>query len=56
MDIRINELNSQIKATDARSLLDPAVLKEVVRICVRAVKEEMEKDKRAADDRRLSAR
>jgi len=56
MDIHVNELHSQVKATDSHSLLDPGVLKEIVRVCVRAMKEELESDKRAAEDRQLSAR
>ena len=56
MDIRVNELHSQVKATDAHSLLDPAVLKEIVRACVRAMKEELERDKREAQERQLSPR
>jgi hypothetical protein len=56
MDIRVNELHSQVKAADPRSLLDPAVLKEIVRVCVRAVKQELESDKRAAEERRLGSR
>jgi hypothetical protein len=55
MDIRINELQSQIKTTDSRSLLDPAVLKEVVRLCVREVKEQLRRDHRDAQDRKLTS-
>ena len=56
MDIRVNELHSQVKATDAHALLDPAVLKEIVRVCVGAMREELERDKRAAQDRQLGPR
>lgn len=54
MDIRINELQSQIQTTDSKSLLDPRVLKEVVRICVREVKDQMQREQRDAKERKLS--
>jgi hypothetical protein len=56
MDIRINELQSQVKTADSRSVLDPAMMRDIVRACVRAVKEELERDKRAAKERQLGSR
>ena len=55
MDIRINEVHSRIHATDSRSLLDPRILQEIVYVCVTAVKEELARDKRIAEESRLSA-
>jgi hypothetical protein len=55
MDIRINEVHSQVRATDSQSLLDPRVLKEIVRACVRAVKEDQAREKRMGEDRRLTS-
>jgi hypothetical protein len=54
MDMRINEVNSQVQATDSKALLDPRVMREIVRACVRAVKEDQAREKRMADDRRLT--
>ncbi len=54
MDIRINEVHSQVQATDSRSLLDPRILQEIVRACVAAMKEEMKRDQRIAQERSLT--
>jgi len=53
-DIRINEVHSRLQATDSRALLDPRIMREIVKACVRAVKEEQAREKRLADDRRLT--
>jgi hypothetical protein len=55
MDIRINEVNSRIQATDSKALLDPRIMREIVRACVQAVKEDQAREKRLADDRRLTS-
>jgi hypothetical protein len=55
VDIRINEVHSQIRATDSRSLLDPRILQEIVRACVMAVKEELARDKRIAAESKLTS-
>jgi predicted proteasome-type protease len=55
MDIRINEVQSRVQTTDSQSLLDPRVMHEIVRACVRAVKEEQAKESRMAEERKLSA-
>ncbi len=52
-DVRINEVQSQVQLTDSRSMLDPRVMREIVRACVKAVKEEQALEKRLADDRRV---
>lgn len=56
MDVRINEVQSNVQVGNSQSLMDPHVLREVVRACVKAVKEELERDKRLADERRLTSR
>ncbi len=52
-DVRINEVHSQVQLTDSRSILDPRVMREIVRACVKAVKEDQALEKRLADDRRV---
>jgi hypothetical protein len=54
MDIRINELQSRVQTTDSQKLLDPRILNEIVRACVRAVKEDLAREKRMSQDRKLS--
>ena len=56
MDVRINEVQSRVQVGDSQSLLDPRVMREVVRACVKAVKEELERDKRLEGERRLTSR
>jgi hypothetical protein len=55
MDVRINEVQSRVQVGDSQSLLDPRVMRELVRACVKAVKEEFERDKRLENERRLSS-
>jgi hypothetical protein len=55
MDIRINEIHSRINATDSSSFLDPRILQEIVRVCVMAMKDELKRDKRIAEERNLSS-
>jgi hypothetical protein len=55
MDVRINEVQSRVETTDSASLLDPRVLREVVRHCVRAVKEELARDKRVKEELSLTS-
>jgi hypothetical protein len=50
MDIRINEVQSRVQTMDSQSMLDPRILQQIVRACVRAVKEDLERDKRRARD------
>ena len=56
MDVRINEVQSRVQVGDSQSLLDPRVMRELVRACVKAVKEELERDKRLEGERRLTSR
>jgi hypothetical protein len=56
MDVRINNINSNVQVRDSQSLMDPHVMRELVRACVQAVKEELERDKRLAQERRLTSK
>ena len=56
MDFRINNVSSNVQVGDSQSLMDPHVMREVVRACVKAVKEELERDKRLAQERRLTSK
>ncbi len=54
MDIHVQDLKSRIQATDSQRLLDPRILKEIVRACVAAVKEDQAREKRRKHDRELT--
>lgn len=54
MDFRINNVSSSVHATDSQPLTDPRVMRELIRVCVKAVKEELERDKRFAEESRLT--
>jgi hypothetical protein len=54
MDVRINEVQSRVQVGDSQALLDPRVMRELVRACVKAVKEELEREKRLEKERRLT--
>jgi hypothetical protein len=54
MEMRINRVESRVHATDSDTLMDPEVKREIVRMCVAAVKEELTRDKRIADESRVS--
>jgi hypothetical protein len=55
MDVRINEVQSRVQTTDSHALLDPRVLREIIRACIKAVKEEQARDKRITEERKLSS-
>jgi hypothetical protein len=55
MDVRINEVQSQVKTVDSKSMLDPRVMREIVKACVKAVKEDQARQKQLADERKLSS-
>lgn len=55
MDVRINEVQSRVQVGDSQTSLDPGVMRELVRACVKAVKEEQEREKRIEKDRRLTS-
>ena len=54
MDIRINEVNSQVRALDSKSLLDPAVMRQIVKACMKAMEEHQQRQKHLADERSLT--
>ena len=55
MDIEIQEVQSRIEATDSQRLLDPRIMRQILQLCVQAVKEELVRDKRRQNDRELSS-
>lgn len=55
MDVRINEVHSQVQAVDSKALLDPAVMRQIVKACVKAVKEDQARQKHLADERSLTS-
>ncbi|PWU14361.1 MAG: hypothetical protein C5B50_17430 [Verrucomicrobia bacterium] len=55
MDVRINEVQSRVQAADSHALLDPQVMREIVRQCLRALKEEQEQEKYMAQERKLAS-
>ncbi len=55
MDINIQEVQSRVEAPDSQKLLDPRIMRQIVQVCVQAMKEEMERDKRRQKDRELSS-
>jgi len=54
VDIRINEVNSQVQTMDSQSMLDPRVMRQIVKACMKAIKEEQARQKRLKDDRDLT--
>jgi len=54
MKINLGYLESHVEATDSQKLLDPRILKTIVRACVEAVREDQAREKRRAQDRELS--
>jgi hypothetical protein len=54
MDIRVQDFESRIQVADSQKLLDPRILKEIVRACVQAVREDQAREKRRAQDRELT--
>ncbi len=55
MEIKIQDVQSRIEATDSQKLLDPRIMRQIVQVCVQAVKEELARDKRRQNDRELSS-
>ena len=55
MEMRINEVQSRVQTIDSQTMLDPRLMREIVRACVRAVKEDQAREKRLAEDRRLTS-
>jgi hypothetical protein len=54
MDVRINDVQSRIHIADSERLLDPRLMEQIVRACVRAVKEDLAREQRLARDRNIS--
>lgn len=54
LDIRVRDVQSNVQAQDWQKLLDPRVMKQIVRVCVEAVKEDQAREKRRAQDRELT--
>ena len=54
MDVQINEVQSQVHAVDSQTLLEPRVLQQIVRACIRAINDEQTREKRLSDERRLT--
>jgi hypothetical protein len=55
MDIRIQDVQSRVQATDSQKPLDPRIMKEIVRACVQAVKDDQAREKRRMQERELSS-
>jgi len=55
VDVRINEVHSQVQTVDSKALLDPHVMRQIVKACVKAVKEDQARQKKLASERRLSS-
>jgi hypothetical protein len=55
MDVQINEIQSQVHAVDSQALLEPRVLQQIVRACIRAINDEQVREKRLRDERRLTS-
>lgn len=54
MEIKIQDVQSRIEATDSQRLLDPRIMRQIVQTCVQAVKEDLAREKRRQQDRELS--
>jgi hypothetical protein len=55
MDVRINEVSSTIRTVDSKSMVDPKVMREIVRACLKAVKENETRQKQLAADRKMTS-
>ena len=55
MDVRINEVQTQVHTMDSQSLLHPSILQQIVRACLEAIHDEQAREKRLQDERRLSS-
>ena len=54
MDVQINEVNSRVQTVDSKAPLDPQVMRQIVKACMTAIKEDQDRQKRLANDRQLS--
>jgi hypothetical protein len=55
MEIHIQDVQSRVQTTDSQKLLDPRIMKEIVRACVQAVKDDQAREKRRTQERELSS-
>jgi hypothetical protein len=55
VDVRINEVHSQVKTVDSKALLDPHVMRQIVQACVKAVKEDQARQKQLVSERQISS-
>jgi hypothetical protein len=55
MDVQINEVQSQVQTVNSKALLDPVVMREIVKACVKAVREDQARQKLLAEDRKMNA-
>jgi len=54
VDVRINRVDSQVQTVDSQSMLDPRVMRQIVKACMKAIQEEQARQKRLKDDRDLT--
>jgi hypothetical protein len=50
----VNDMRSEVKVRDGQALLDPQILQQIIPLCVRAVKEDLARDQRMEQARRLT--
>lgn len=54
MDIRIDEMTSNVRSTDSRALIDPAILNRIVAAVITRMREENDREARTNRERRLT--
>ena len=54
MDVHINQVNSQVHTVDSNTVLDPHVMRQLVKACVKAVKEDQARQKQLREERSLT--
>ncbi len=54
MDVRINEVNSQVQTVDSKGLLDPQVMRQIVSTCIKTIRENQDRQKVLDKDRELT--
>jgi hypothetical protein len=55
MDVRINEVQSRVQTLDSRMILDPQIMRQIVKACVAAIEEEQARQKHLVSERQLNA-
>lgn len=56
MDVRINNLNSNVQLTDTRAMLTPSVLQQIVEAVVAHLREEEQQRQERESDMRIDRR